>query len=205
MATSIVCPGCGKTSDAAAPYCQNCGRPLAAARPLAATTPPVVGPPPVATAPPLGSALSYGGFWIRFLAFLIDACVLTVAFLPLRIIFGISFWGLGRPIYGAPFLGLVFFASIFRLIVNWLYFAGLESSPWQATLGKMALGLRVVDLEGRRISFGQATGRFFGKILSAMIFCIGFIMAGFTARKQALHDMLAGTYVLHGPVQAPRF
>lgn len=203
MATSIVCPGCGKTSDAAAPYCQNCGRPLAAAQPPAATPPFTSAPVPAAQPP--AAALGYAGFWIRFVAFLIDACVLTVAFLPLRILFGIRFWGLGRPVYGAPFFGIIFFASIFRLIVNWLYFAGLESSPWQATLGKLALGLRVVDLEGRRISFGQATGRFFGKILSAMIFCIGFIMAGFTARKQALHDMLAGTYVLHGPAQVPRF
>ncbi len=194
MATSIVCPGCGKTSDAVAPYCQNCGRPLAAQPPAGA---PPIAVPPVAAAQPPAAALRYGGFWIRFVAFVIDSCVLIIAFLPLRIVFGISFLGMGRPMYGVPFFGIIFFASIFRLVVNWLYFAGLESSPWQATLGKLVLGLKVVDLEGRRISFGQATGRFFGKILSAMIFCIGFIMAGFTARKQALHDMLAGTYVLH--------
>ena len=60
----------------------------------------------------------------------------------------------------------------------------------------MALGLQVTDLEGRRISFGRASGRFFGKIISAMILYIGFMMAGFTEKKQALHDMIAGTLVI---------
>ncbi len=81
------------------------------------------------------------------------------------------------------------------LMGNWVYFAVLESSPWRATLGKKALGLSVVDLSGNRISFARASGRFFAKILSSMTFLIGFVMAGFTAKKQALHDMLAGCLV----------
>jgi uncharacterized RDD family membrane protein YckC len=72
----------------------------------------------------------------------------------------------------------------------------MESSTWQATLGKKILGLKVTDLAGNRISFARASGRFFGKILSGMILGIGFLMAGFTARKQALHDILAGCLVL---------
>jgi uncharacterized RDD family membrane protein YckC len=72
----------------------------------------------------------------------------------------------------------------------------MESSSWQATLGKKILGLRVTDLAGNRITFARASGRFFGKILSGMILGIGFLMAGFTARKQALHDILAGCLVL---------
>jgi uncharacterized RDD family membrane protein YckC len=85
---------------------------------------------------------------------------------------------------------------IIRTILHWLYFALMESSTWQATLGKKALGLEVTDLEGKRIGFGRASGRFFGKILSVLILWIGFIMAGFTEKKQALHDMLAGTLVI---------
>lgn len=77
----------------------------------------------------------------------------------------------------------------------WIYEAVMESSSKQATLGKMALGLKVTDEQGRRISFVRATGRYFSKIISGMILCIGYIMAGFTARKQALHDMIAGTLV----------
>ena len=81
--------------------------------------------------------------------------------------------------------------------LQWLYFAGMESSERQATFGKAAMSLRVTDLEGRRLSFGHATGRFFAKIVSGLIpFAIGYIMAGFTEKKQALHDMIAGTLVL---------
>ncbi len=77
----------------------------------------------------------------------------------------------------------------------WLYFAILESSAWQGTVGKKVLGLRVTDLDGNRISFGRATGRFFAKLVSNFTFMIGYIMAGFTAKKQALHDMIAGCLV----------
>ena len=82
------------------------------------------------------------------------------------------------------------------LVGGWLYEALMESSRWQATLGKRAVGLRVVDLGGRHISFGRATARHFAKILSSLILNIGFIMAGFTEKKQALHDLIAGTLVV---------
>jgi uncharacterized RDD family membrane protein YckC len=72
----------------------------------------------------------------------------------------------------------------------------MESSSKQATLGKLALGIVVTDLNGNRISFGRATGRYFGKIVSGMIFAIGYIMAGFTEKKQALHDMIASCLVV---------
>jgi uncharacterized RDD family membrane protein YckC len=72
----------------------------------------------------------------------------------------------------------------------------MESSARQATLGKMALGIVVTDLDGNRIGFGRATGRYFAKILSALILLIGFIMAAFTQKKQGLHDIIAGTLVV---------
>jgi uncharacterized RDD family membrane protein YckC len=81
-------------------------------------------------------------------------------------------------------------------VISWLYFALMESSGSQGTLGKRLLGIRVTDLQGGRIGFGKATGRYFGKILSGMVFMVGFLMAGFTEKKQALHDMLAGTLVV---------
>jgi len=71
------------------------------------------------------------------------------------------------------------------------------SSGWQATVGKRALGMVVTGLDGRRISFARATGRHFAKYISALILFIGFIMAAFTAKKQALHDMIAETLVIH--------
>ena len=89
-------------------------------------------------------------------------------------------------------------AIIFPVLIaaGWLYEGLMISSSWQATIGKRILGLRVTDDAGNRIAFGCATARHFSKILSAMIFYIGFIMAAFTDRKKALHDMIAGTLVL---------
>jgi uncharacterized RDD family membrane protein YckC len=81
-------------------------------------------------------------------------------------------------------------------ILPWLYWAIMESSSRQATLGKMALGIVVTDLEGHRISFGKATGRYFGKLISLLILLIGFIMIAFTDKKQGLHDMMAGCVVV---------
>jgi uncharacterized RDD family membrane protein YckC len=89
----------------------------------------------------------------------------------------------------------VSFAAIF--VLGWLYYASMESSAYQGTLGKMALGLIVTDMQGRRISFGRASGRFFAKLLTGLIpFFVGYIMAGFTEKKQALHDIIASCLVL---------
>jgi uncharacterized RDD family membrane protein YckC len=90
--------------------------------------------------------------------------------------------------FGVGIVG-IFFA-------HWLYEAMMHSSSWQATLGKRALGMIVTDLDGRRLSFGRATGRHFAKWLSAMILGIGFIMVAFAPKKQGLHDMVAGTVVI---------
>jgi uncharacterized RDD family membrane protein YckC len=87
-------------------------------------------------------------------------------------------------------------ASIASLMMNWLYYALFESSSKQATLGKMVCKLVVTDERGSRIGFGRATGRYFGKIISGLILCIGYMMAGWTERKQALHDTMAGTLVI---------
>ena len=95
------------------------------------------------------------------------------------------------------------FMLLFTLVFvgQWLYFALFESSAMQATPGKRAMGLKVVGETGRRIGFGKATGRYFGKIVSGMIFNIGYLMAGLTARKQALHDLMAGTLVVFRAVE----
>jgi uncharacterized RDD family membrane protein YckC len=86
--------------------------------------------------------------------------------------------------------------NLIGLLVGWLYSALQESSETQATFGKKMMGIVVTDLDGNRISFGRATGRHFAKIPSACVLLIGYIMAAFTERKQALHDMMAGTLVV---------
>ncbi len=83
-----------------------------------------------------------------------------------------------------------------EVLIGWLYYAVLESSPYQATLGKQTVGIRVTDLHGERLSFSRATGRHFAKWLSFFSFLVGFIMAAFTEKRQALHDLLAGTLVV---------
>lgn len=125
----------------------------------------------------------YAGFWKRFVAILIDGVILGIV--ETLIGFILSKVGL------EPLLGLV------SLVISWCYFACMESSERQATIGKMALGIKVVSLEGERVSFARATGRYFSKIFSGLIICIGYMMAGFTEKKQALHDKIASTLVVN--------
>ena len=147
--------------------------------------------------------VQYAGFWLRFLAYLIDSLVLSVpaVFLVFLMFVGMagSLSQIERRNEVVPVLGSILFLILFYVLLFaglWLYYAIMESSSWQATLGKKALKLQVTDLDGRRISFGRASGRFFGKLISGMILNIGYIMAGFTEKKQALHDMIAGCLVL---------
>ena len=93
-------------------------------------------------------------------------------------------------------MSAVFASMAVSIVINWLYYALMESSAKQGTLGKMACGIKVTDMEGKPITFGRASGRFFAKILSGIICAIGYIMAGFTEKKQALHDQIASTLVL---------
>lgn len=86
--------------------------------------------------------------------------------------------------------------SVIAALVQWLYYAYLESGEKQATWGKQVLSLYVTDLQGNRITFGRASGRFFAKFVTGLTMGIGYIMAGFTERKQALHDMIASCLVL---------
>jgi uncharacterized RDD family membrane protein YckC len=128
----------------------------------------------------------YSPFWKRVVAFLIDIAILIVAG---SIIGGI----IGRLAVSEVFIERVSYYT--GVLLNWLYFTLFESSSRQATPGKMVLGLTVVDYEGNRISLLRANGRWLSKILSAGILLIGFLMAAFTERKQALHDILARTLV----------
>jgi len=115
---------------------------------------------------------------MRFVAWVLDVIALRIVQMALNTLH-------------IPFLG---WGGTF--VAGWLYFALLESSTLQATPGKMALGLYVADVNGRRISFGRASGRFVGKLLSSLLLGVGYVVAAFSARKQALHDMMADCLVL---------
>ena len=141
----------------------------------------------------------YGGFWIRFVAALIDGILVQVVVVPLGAVFGGAIGVAGvaarMPGEGTRLVAVIVGAAL-GLLASWIYEAAMESSSLRATLGKMIFGMKVTDLNGNRISFARATGRHFAKYLSSMILFIGYIMAGFTERKQALHDMIASTLVI---------
>jgi uncharacterized RDD family membrane protein YckC len=146
---------------------------------------------------PLGG-VRYGGFWIRFVAAIIDGIIVQAVVMPLSFMVG-GLTGFAGAMSGASQSGLPLIGGGIGAVIgvtgSWLYEALMESSTRQATLGKMIFKMKVTDLFGNRISFGRATGRYFAKWLSGLTLLIGYIMAGFTERKQALHDMLAGTLV----------
>jgi uncharacterized RDD family membrane protein YckC len=207
----MFCSKCGAELADGAAFCTNCGQPTqpAAGGPSSSPSlPPVASAPPPTYVPPVQSGwqsavqtpVAYAGFWLRFVAYIIDAIILGIvgvgAFFPLFRA-NIHAFTSQNPweVYTSPSRPL-FAIRLLALMLSWIYYASMESSSWQATLGKKILGLKVTDLAGNRISFARASGRFFGKILSGMILGIGFLMAGFTRRKQALHDMLAGCLVL---------
>ena len=220
----MYCSKCGNSLAEGATFCANCGQAaLVGAAPISgaglASIPQLaagsVAQSPVVVLPP-GTAVfangtivrvSYAGFWLRFVAHLIDNVILGALFALSLIVF-LLVSGVGaalsniRPgedisdvmaLFGIGFLigyGILVFCGI------WLYFAYSESSGWQATPGKKMLGLRVTDLSAQPISFGRASLRYFGKFISNFTATIGYIMAGFTEKRQALHDMIAGCLVL---------
>jgi uncharacterized RDD family membrane protein YckC len=149
-----------------------------------------------ATAFKLGR-FSYAGFWKRFAASLLDSLVLLLlnAAIPSQ---SLQYDGDGsmEEVFRILFSPQGFQAMVVSAVLRWLYFSVLESSSQQGTFGKMALGLKVTDMNGNRIGFAVATGRYFGKFISTIICCAGYIMAAFTEKKQTLHDLMAGTLVL---------
>jgi uncharacterized RDD family membrane protein YckC len=141
----------------------------------------------------------YAGFWWRFLATFIDGFIMLIPECAIGASIGLVLGGvLYAQGYDKQIINAVAQASsgLLGIVLRWLYFALFEASDLQATPGKLACGLKVTDLNGNRISFARASGRYWGKILSGCILLIGYIMAAFTERKQALHDIMAGTLVL---------
>lgn len=186
----LYCSRCGTPNIASATFCQKCGASLG----------PSLAAAPAVSYPQAVPAAGYGGFWIRLVAAIIDGIILSVATWPIRMLF---FAGVGDYFPGSTD-GADYHRAVFAVLpavwgasglVSWLYEALLTSSPWQGTVGKKVLNLRVTDEAGNRISFARATGRHFAKYLSAMILFIGYIMIAFTDRKRGLHDIIAGTLV----------
>jgi uncharacterized RDD family membrane protein YckC len=222
------CTACGSQLNEGMRFCQQCGRPVSSEQSAAPPMPPTPEAPPAYAAPaaytppptyaatpvpPVIPAPRYAGFWLRFVANLIDGLIIGI---PATVIFGICFMASGglallsglkaSPDQNvdpatviarlAPLFAMYAIFFLVSMILGWLYFAGMESSARQATLGKSAISLRVTDAKGSRMTFGHASGRYFAKIITNLVpLGVGWMLAGFTARKQALHDLIAGTLV----------
>ena len=211
----MYCSKCGTAIPQNAAFCAACGQPMNQPPIQAANAPGFAAATPLAAARPYGDvassafpALAYAGFWLRVVAHLIDGLLAGIGFVVLAMI-GIAMVGIGHlknlaqgatsadDFFTPDVMGVVFVLVTAAVVAVWLYYAGMESSLYQGTLGKMVLGLIVTDLEGRRISFGRASGRYFSKLITGLIpLGIGYAMAGFTEKKQALHDMIASCLVL---------
>lgn len=202
----MFCQACGANVPDGTAFCTSCGRPIAGY-----SVGQSGGAASVVMAPPgtvAGTSTAFAGFWLRLVAAILDNVILTVPTAPLAIlIFATMLPGLamarGNPalLFATLFPRIIFFV-ILILAVKWLYWALMEASGWQATLGKKALGLYVTDLEGNRVSFGKASGRFWsGRGLSLvplgnLYYLVDCICCGFTEKKQAVHDMIAGCLVM---------
>lgn len=123
--------------------------------------------------------LQYAGFWIRTGAYFIDGIILYIISFAIALLMGEEV------------------GAVINLVFGVCYFVVMESSTYQATPGKMAVGIKVGDENGEQISFLNALGRYFAKFISAIVLCIGFMMVGWDERKQGIHDKLAYTYVFY--------
>ncbi len=175
----MYCGNCGASNAETTKFCVKCGAEMPAPGSAAA------GAPATASGP-----LPYAGFWRRFAAYVIDYFVIA---------------GIGAACLAVSALAfgkspLVVLAYVLALCGGWLYSALMWSSSSQATIGKLALGIKVTSLGGERIGFGQATGRYFAQIPTWFTLGIGYALAVLTSRRQALHDMIAGTLVVRSGV-----
>ena len=176
----MFCQSCGKENPAAATFCGHCGKPVSQ------TT--------------AGAAPEYAGFWLRFVASLIDGAIWTI----LALIVVVAGWMLLMRLAfsGTPELVLTALIALplFALWLGWYFYHTIfESSAWQGSIGKRIVGLYVTDKAGNRLTFGRAAGRNFSKMISDMTLGVGYLMAGFTEKKQALHDIIAECLVLRRP------
>ena len=183
------CPSCEAENPEDAWICGQCGEQLPEASP-SPDLPPIqpVAPPGVEVLPSNGyqaAAVHFGGFWVRFLAIIVDGLVLGVVIGPLE--------------GGAAASGSIAFittASVLSVLIVYLY-SIIMIWKFQATLGKMVMGLKVYEMDGTPPDLGTAAVREISKILSAIVCYLGFIWVGFDADKQAWHDKIAKTYVVY--------
>lgn len=190
-----ICTGCGCRPYDGNRFCWNCGGETRVQQELCVEC-------GVSLSKETSKDTKYAGFWLRFAAYVIDYIVVDLLMLVPYLIGSLILEYVDAYYYDiTDETSLILIAIAFVILgigslMALLYYPILHSSKWQATLGKMAVGIKVVDIYGNRISFLRAFGRYFATIISTVILFIGYIMAGFTEKKQTLHDIIAGTLVV---------
>jgi len=148
-----------------------------------------------------GGEVVYAGFWKRTAAYALDSVIAGMVSGIIGAIIGAAF---GAGLLGSgnmagnegKLIAVQLIGNLIGMLIGAAYFAGFHSSSSMATLGKMAVGIKVVRSNGERVSFLRGVGRYFALFVSTLLLMIGFFMAGFTERKRALHDMLCDTLVV---------
>lgn len=144
-------------------------------------------------APLQGGDVVYAGFWKRVAAYLIDYVILFAVSMVVSLVTTVGTLASGSS--SAEIAGQII-GGLIGFVIGLAYYGWFHASTGGATPGKMAIGIKVVRSTGERISLARSIGRYFATILSGLILAIGYIMAAFTERKQALHDMLCDTVVV---------
>ncbi len=199
-----VCASCGNSRLPDGSFCLFCGDVLSDA-PAGKTQSPRGSGHPLHSDRSTDEPIEYAGFWLRTWAGAIDICIECVGALILTVVLDFGLSRFGHFIGLSPFDSKVAVGMAFIMILavgSWLYCAFMESSAWRATIGKRLLGLQVMCADGSRTSFGVATVRHLMKFLSLFILMIGFLMSGWTKRRQALHDMPCDCLVVRVPVKS---
>jgi len=189
--SAFKCPSCKVPNASNARFCTNCGASLMQSQ---STTTPYQTPSSQPNSS-LVAEFAFAGFWKRAIAYILDGIIFSLLFVLAFFILGGSMMTMAQPNPEDMYALLGIYALYYP--AWWLYFAFMESSSLQGTLGKKILGIKVTDIQGQPLSFMHATGRHFSGLVTQMTFTIGFLMAAFTARKQALHDMIASTLVVN--------
>jgi uncharacterized RDD family membrane protein YckC len=180
----MFCPRCGTWVPDGTETCSLCGlalqdaqspNPLAHARPVA----------------PVVARVTYGGFWRRFVAALLDTIILYFPAATVRVVLGLSATGMFDPETAASWV-----ATTFEFVLDFIYATAFLCSSARGTLGMQVMDLHVTDLNGDRISFARAAGRYFATLLSILTFGVGYLIQLFTPRRQTLHDLVSGTVVV---------
>lgn len=187
------CPNCGEKLSKEVKFCPNCGTKVQDDdEGKGEETPKVVDD----NSKDIDNEFNYAGFWKRLAAFIIDAVVLI---LMGTLILGTIMVVLVSAGYAFESESMEWktFVQVVSIAVAWVYYAGMESSSKQATLGKILLGIIVTDQKGKSPSFLKVSIRHFAKFISSFIFCIGYLMIAFTRKKQGLHDIIAGCLVIN--------